>query len=36
MNSMVNNITNLQGYLDAECAADGANISAHITFQTCH
>lgn len=36
MNSIVNNITNLQGRLDADCTADGANISAHVTFQTCH
>ncbi len=36
MSSIVNNITNLQGRLDAECTADGANVSAHVTFKTCH
>jgi hypothetical protein len=36
MSSMVNNVTNLQGHLDAECAATGANISVHVTFRTCH
>jgi hypothetical protein len=36
MDSVVNHVTNLEGRLDAECQANGEQLSAHVTFQLCH